>query len=215
MSSVHLGNIELPFENYIAFSHDWFTRLENFHMSRINIGHHGAALLAKHVRFWPLVKRVALRNSKIPDSKFSLLLPAMLHDGGCDNLVKLYLSKNVCHASTFEAFGNFLTSLKNLQLLLYGFEGPTLPLQFLAGVEKLPLSYVDSRHIEINHNQIYHLLKRLLSNQNRQLREVSLFIPEWFSENTKQHMHVLLEKLKLWCLPCSLERKRESFHNQV
>lgn len=192
MVKLRLQDVKLTLNSYTAFQHWRFSRLEYFLLSDVNIGHGGAALLAKHATFWPFVKRFVALNCGIPGSGFSLLLPAMVRDEGCENLVELDLRKNMCCAATFELIVKFLTSkcMTKLKILgMFGFNYPvcSFPRQFLPSLTQLFLVELDLTSVELNRKQVYEILYCVLSKTTYHLRRINAFVPTWDSDDIQQH----------------------------
>lgn len=209
LSKLHLKFIKLSLVSYLAFQHWRFSRLEYFYISFANIGHEGAALLAKHAVFWPFVKRVTLRRCHIPDSGFLLLLPAMVHGRGCEKLTQLDLRQNECHDLAFEALHTFLnvkqvTNLKEFAMLRIRLGNSLLPTQFLTAIQKLPLAYLNMSEVHFfNLAQFHQLLHCLLSKSGSMLQEVLLCMPSWFIGDLEQHkkdLKSLVENHNLVCV---------------
>lgn len=192
VSKLHLHYIELPRDNYIAFQHWRFSRIEYFNMTNVNMGYTGATLLATFATFWPFLKRFILRCCSIPSSGFSKLLPAMVCGRGCEHLMELDFGKNVFYDTSMKAFLTFLNKdhvkkLKSMRLFEYYFPTPLLPPQLITGLQKIPLVHLDMSEIILELDQLYQLLNTLLIKIDNQLREITFLVPSWFSTIRDQH----------------------------
>lgn len=190
--------------SYTAFQHWRFSRLEYFSISRTRIGHDEAALLAEHASFWPFVKEVSLHSCRIPSSGFLLLLPAMVRGRGCENLVKLDFSMNDC--TTLETFNNFFSSdnLTKLNALCMGNGNtiPSIPSEFLTGIQKLPLLYLNMEYLKLGIQQIYQLLCCILSKSDVQLQEIKVNISPFSQKRARSPQSQLNCLLRNCNTPC-------------
>lgn len=148
MTSLRLRSVAICCSTFSALRHWRFSRLTLLDISGTKLGYEGAALLAEHAIFWPVVKRIQLTNCNIPSSGFSTLLPAMLQGSGCKNLTILDISQNEVDQTGLEMLGDFFTC-SNLNQLRFLYMNQLfssrmgLPQQFLNGIKSLSLFELD------------------------------------------------------------------------
>lgn len=178
MSKLKLVRTPILLDTFLALHHWRYARLEQFIMININLGDHGASLIAKHATFWPSLKEFTVEKCNIAPKGFLALLSSMMKGIGCQNLTLFNISKNSFNDAVFKHIAHlinfgYMTKLKFLLMQHGSFQDP-LPMQFVAAIAVPSFITFDLSGLKLDWDCMCEMFSTFFLKPNSRLLELRL-----------------------------------------
>lgn len=179
LSKLSLYKIGIEHETLASLQHWRFGRLEQFCMWSVPLCYKGTLALAQHATFWPFVKKVVLNRCKLTTNGLLRLLPAMVHQTGCQNLELFHISHNKIKKRGLALIANFLrsnnmTNLKQFHMQQPIFHHDQHTSLFIESFRSTTFIEIDLGSYDLSTTHEENILRAIFSKSNPQLKFLRL-----------------------------------------